>query len=74
MKQNISKKLTIDDYNDVRVNRNIKEITQNVPCSKKHDLYSMKQIKTALSANDDKVFICDDNINTYNFGYKGEKL
>ena len=33
-----------------------------VICSKKHELYSMKQIKTALSANDDKVYICDDNI------------
>ena len=33
----------------------------------------MKQIKTALSANDDKVYISDDNIHTYNFGYKGEK-
>ena len=44
-KQNESKKLTIDDYNDVKINRNIKEITQNVICSKKHELYSMKQIK-----------------------------
>ena len=53
VKQNVSKKLTRDDYNDVRVNRNIKEITQNVICSKKHELYSMKQINAALSANDD---------------------
>ena len=73
VKQNVSKKLTINDYNDVRVNRNSKEILQNVICSKKHELYSMTQIKTALSANDDKVYICDDNIHTYNFGYKGEK-
>ena len=33
----------------------------------------MTQIKTALSANDYKVYICNDNIHTYNFGYKGEK-
>ena len=32
----------------------------------------MTQIKTALSANDE-VYICDDNIKTYNFSYKGEK-
>ena len=32
----------------------------------------MTQIKTALSANDE-VYICDDNIKTYNFGYKSEK-
>ena len=57
----------------MRIKRNTKEISQNVICSKKHELYSMKQIKTALSANDDKVYICDDNIHTYNFGYKGEK-
>ena len=74
VKQNVSKNLKIDDYNDVRINRNIKEISQNVICSKKHELYSIKQIKTGLSANDEKVFICNDNIHTYNFGYKGEKL
>ena len=54
----------------MRVNRNIKEI---VICRKKHELYSMSYIKTALSASDDKVYICDDDIRTFNFGCKGEK-
>ena len=31
-KQNVSKKLTINDYNYVRINRNIREISQNIIC------------------------------------------
>ena len=34
----------------------------------------MCQINTALSANDDKVYICDDNIRTDDFGFKGNKI
>ena len=34
----------------------------------------MCQINTALSANDDKVYICDDNIRTDDFGFKGNKF
>ena len=44
VKQNVSKKLTITDYNNVRINRNIKEISQYVICTKKHQIYTMKQI------------------------------
>ena len=36
---------------------------------KNHELYSQKQTQVALSANDDKVYINDDNITTYNFGH-----
>ena len=34
-----------------------------------NELYSETQYKKALSCNDDKVYICDNNINTYSFGH-----
>ena len=36
----------------------------------KHQLYSVKQYKKALSRSDDKVYICDDNIHTLTHGHK----
>ena len=44
-------------------------IYQNAIRSYEHELYTETQHKKALSANDDKVYICDNNINTYSFGH-----
>ena len=44
-------------------------IYQNGIRSYEHELYTETQYKKALSCNDDKGFICDNNIDTYSFGH-----
>ena len=44
-------------------------IYQNGIRSYEHELYTETQYKKALSFNDDKVYICDNNIDTYFFGH-----
>ena len=41
---------------------------QNIIRSYKHKIYTETIEKIALSANDDKVYICDNNIDTLTFG------
>ena len=36
----------------------------NIIRSQNHDIYSMTVNKVALSANDDKILICENKINT----------
>jgi hypothetical protein len=43
-------------------------VTQNIIRSYKHKLYSESVTKVALNPLDDKVYICDDGINTLTFG------
>ena len=64
------KQLTHNDYKNTLFNRINKNITQNCIRSYKHQLYSIRQTKIGISYNDDKVFVCDDNIHTYTFGHK----
>ena len=64
------KQLTHSDYKNTLFNRTNKNITQNCIRSYKHQLYSIQQTKIGISYNDDKVFVCDDNIHTYTFGHK----
>jgi hypothetical protein len=61
--------LSINDYKKALNTREPKKISQNGIRSYNHEIFSETQIKTALSAFDDKVFICSDNINTYSFGH-----
>jgi hypothetical protein len=63
------KELTIKDYNETRSTRVSKEVRQNGIRSYDHQVFTETQTKTALSCNDDKVYICDDNTMTYNFGH-----
>lgn len=65
----VSKTLTIEQYNTVREKRTTLPITQNMISTRKHQIYSQRQLKVALSSNDDKVFINDNNISTYNFNH-----
>ena len=41
---------------------------QNTIRSYKHKIYTETIEKIALSSNDDKVYICDNNIDTLTFG------
>ena len=61
--------LTIKDYKHTLQTRESKKVTQNNIRSYHHVLYTEKQEKIALSAKDDKLFICSDNIKTYSFGH-----
>jgi hypothetical protein len=70
-------KLSMINYKDTLFTRESLSVQQNGIRSKQHQLYSETQTKIALSCKDDKVFICDDNINTYSFGHykiKNSKL
>ena len=51
-------------------NRKKHRIVQNGFITEEHEVYTVSQEKIAISANDDKIFVCDDNINTINFGHK----
>ena len=56
-------------YRDVLYSRESKSVTQNSIRSYAHQLYTETVTKTALSAKDDKVFICDDNVSTFCHGH-----
>lgn len=64
-----NRELNIDLYRNVLFNRNTHSVKQNGIRSYGHQLYTEQVSKIALSGNDDKVYICDDNIHTYNFGH-----
>jgi hypothetical protein len=64
-----NKELNIDRYKSTLFNREKFSVVQNGIRSYKHELFTESVQKVALSGNDDKVFICDNNINTYNFGH-----
>ena len=70
----VQSKLNIDLYKEVLFSRQPLEITQNGIRSYKHQLYTETVKKTGLSATDDKVLICDSNINTYNFNHWRTKI
>jgi hypothetical protein len=61
--------LDIDDYRETLHSRDNIKISQNNIRSYGHQLYTETTTKIALSCRDDKVFICDDNIHTYNHGH-----
>lgn len=64
-----AKRLKIDDYRDVLYNRSKLPVTQNGIRSYGHELFTERVNKVALSGNDDKVFILDNNVNTRNHGH-----
>ena len=65
----VAKKLKIDEYRDVLYNRSKKIVSQNGIRSYGHELFTEQISKVALSGNDDKVYICDNNVNTRNHGH-----
>ena len=65
----VNKKLTLNLYKEILNNRNTHSEKQNGFISDKHEIYTQTQNKICLSATDDKVFISDNNIDTYNIGH-----
>ena len=61
--------LDINDYKHTMKTRESKKVSQNGIRSYNHQIFTETQNKTALSACDDKIFICDNNIDTINFGH-----
>ena len=55
-------------------NRTKKIVSQNGIRSYGHDLYTERISKVALSGNDDKVHILDNNVNTRNLGHYKNKI
>jgi hypothetical protein len=70
----VSKYIRFNHYKDVLFNRGVKTVKQNNIRSYKHDLYTEEIKKVALSYNDDKTFVCDNNIDTYTFGHYKNRL
>ena len=70
IKSYISKKLITESYKKILFNRKKHRIVQNGFITEEHEVYTVSQEKIAISANDDKIYVCDDNINTINFGHK----
>jgi hypothetical protein len=67
----VKKYLTFQKYKNILFNEeatNEGVVSQNVIRSYGHQLFSESVTKVALSPNDDKVYICDDKINTLTFG------
>jgi hypothetical protein len=73
VKTYVAKKLTIDNYRNTLQTTESLSVSQNSIRSYGHEIYTESTTKVALSCTDDKVFICENYINTYNFGYKGSK-
>jgi hypothetical protein len=65
----VKKELNIDRYRECLFSRKPQKVFQNNIRSYGHQIYTERINKTCLSANDDKVFICDDNIHSYNLGH-----
>ena len=69
VKKCVAKNILIDDYRNTLYNRENKLINQNGIRSYGHQLFTEKVTKVALSCNDDKVYILDNNVGTRNIGH-----
>ena len=65
----VKSEIKTKDYVNTLYTHESKFVYQNGIRSYEHELYSETQYKKALSCNDDKVYICDNNIDTYSFGH-----
>jgi hypothetical protein len=70
----VKKFIKHENYKNTLLTRENFNIKQNGIRSYNHQLYSETTKKIALSAFDDKVYICDDNINTFTHGHKKNKI
>ena len=59
----------MDLYRNCLLNKQNHNEKQNGFVSDKHIVYTQTTNKLALSFNDDKVFIDDNNIDTFNIGH-----
>ena len=65
--------IKFDDYKNCLLKDKVILKSQQRFISKKHDVYTEDNNKTALSNNDDKRIVSSDKITRYPYGYKGEK-
>ena len=65
----IKKKICHQDYKDCLFSEELQMRTMNVIRHRKHDLFSEKVNKKALSADDDKRIILEDKISTLAIGH-----
>ena len=68
----IQNQITFNDYINVIFNKTSIIKPQFGFRSKNHEVFTEKINKIALSSNDNKRIQCDDNINTYPYGYDEE--
>ena len=68
-KEVVKNEIKTEDYLHTLYTHEPKYVYQNGIRSYEHELYTETQHKKALSCNDDKVYICDNNIDTYSFGH-----
>ena len=70
VKKNVIKNnITHEDYINCLFTEKIVEKDMNIIRHKKHDIYTERITKIALSANDDKRIILEDKINTLAYGH-----
>ncbi|XP_037926191.1 uncharacterized protein LOC119661065 [Hermetia illucens] len=67
--QIVKNRLSFDDFVDCLKNNTRKEVKQNLIQSQKHKVSSVRQLKIALSANDDKRYIIKDTFETLAWGH-----
>jgi hypothetical protein len=71
VKKNVVKKdIRMEDYERVLETQRPITRRQQMIRSLKQQLYTIEQIKTALSAQDDKRFICEDGVTTLPWGHR----
>ena len=69
IKKCVVDEITHEDYNRCLSDHTILHKSQNIFKSKLHKVYTVQVNKIALSFNDDKCFIMDDNIHTLTHGH-----
>lgn len=65
----VKQELNIERYRNTLYSRKSQNVNQNTIRSYNHQLYTETINKIALSCRDDKLYICDDNVHTYNYGH-----
>ena len=68
----IKKMIKFNDYKKCLLNDEVIFKSQQKFISKKHDVYTVKINKKALSSNGDKRIVSSDKITSYPYGYKGK--
>jgi len=69
VKKCVSKKILMNDYRNTLYSRESMSVKQNGIRSYGHQVFTERINKVALSCNDDKVYILDNNVGTRNIGH-----
>jgi len=65
----VKQEIKLNDYKNTLFKRQEFSIKQNGFRSYKHQIYTETVKKVALSFNDDKCYVTNNNVNTYTFGH-----